>query len=130
MTVAIVTRWLFGAIAVAALLLGLGVCQLRAQPPDPDHPGRYHDWFESQVIPPGDPMAGHSCCKESDGHIIEEDDWRIAGGHYEVRIDGSWNEIPESRILPESRNPTGHPVIWYINTNPPSIFCFAPGTGA
>lgn len=96
-----------------------------ATPTDGGH-GAYHEWFGAQVIPPPDPAAGTSCCAESDGHIIEEEDWRIASGRYEVRIGTDWIAIPDTRVLPNTRNPTGHPVVWY--TPGPHIFCFAPGT--
>jgi hypothetical protein len=114
--------------AIGFLMLGLGICgSASAMPSDPDHPGPYHKWFESQIIPEGDPQAGMSCCAESDGHIIEEDDWRISEGHYEIIIHGHWVSIPDSRVLPNSSNPTGKPVAWYIGMQ---IYCFAPGTAS
>jgi hypothetical protein len=104
-------------------------CACAAPPPGTDLNSALHKWFDSQVVPQGDMRAGLSCCRESDGHIIEEDDWRISDGHYEIHIGDDWVVVRDTQVL-STQNPTGKPVAWY-NRYPNAgavVYCFAPGT--
>lgn len=96
------------------------------------HTGEFHEWFNAQKIPDG---TGRSCCAESDGHVLEEDDWRVgASGEYEVRAGSEWIVFrntgegnPGNTVLGFTNNPTGHPVAWY-SASMHVPYCFAPGT--
>lgn len=99
-----------------------------APPPGTDLNGALHRWFAEQHVPSGDPQAGMSCCAESDGHIIEEEDWRLNDGHYEIHIGVGWWRVRDTQVL-GSENPTQKPVAWYNRyASGVTIFCFAPGT--
>lgn len=107
----------------------LALSSARAAPP-PGSTGQYHDWFDRQLVPDG---SGKSCCKEGDGHILSDDDWRIREGEYEVLISGEWVRFPNTgdghlgnKVLGYTGNPTGHPVAWYASAS--VIYCLAPGT--
>lgn len=134
----VVRRSLRGALFACAML---AVFPAFARMPDPDHPGPHHAWFEAQKVPDG---SGRSCCAEADGHILEEEDWRIADGEYQVRIHGSWITFPNTgqghegnTILGETGNPMGKPVAWWLGgtlqdgvAEPVVPRCLAPGTVA
>lgn len=109
------------------------------------HDGVHDAWFAAQLVPPGNDNAGLSCCNHSDGHVLEEDDWRIAEGHYQFRFGASWITVEDSRVLPydganpsnpeAAGNPLGKPVVFYIthyegNALTPRVYCFKPGTAS
>lgn len=95
--------------------------------PPPDANPELHGWFDRQYS-----VKGTYCCDVSDGHILDEEDWRSVGTGYEVRINGKWLAIPPDAIRDSKRggaNPTGHAIVWYrIDvTGTVTIFCFAEG---
>jgi hypothetical protein len=97
-----------------------------APPPGADLDGPLHAWFEHQHS-----ITGAWCCKVADGHILAESDWRAAGGHYEVWIDGTWRPVPATALRDSlgKPNPTGHAVVWWTRVGHETvILCFAPGT--
>jgi hypothetical protein len=85
-----------------------------------------HAWFERQHS-----VRGSWCCDEADGFIVSDDDWRMDGERYSVRIGGQWLSIPNSKLRDPAGgpNPTGHAVVWWRDFGTgPTVFCFAPGT--
>lgn len=84
-----------------------------------------HDWFERQHN-----KRGGWCCDISDGHMLDDDEWRTGPDGYQVRVDGVWYGILDWQLRADMTdpNPTGHAIVWYLkygdNVN---IFCFAPG---
>lgn len=107
------------------------------------HDGIHDLWFAAQRVPPGNSNAGMSCCDHSDGHILEEDQWRIADQHYQFKFGDQWITIEDSRVLPydganpgdpnAAGNPIGKPVVWYLTFfegggQSMRIYCFKPGT--
>jgi hypothetical protein len=113
------------------------------------YPGQYaqvdpelKQWFDQQLIPPGNLNAGIRCCDESDGTHSEE--VRI-GGHYRTRFqyivrgeahESGWMDVPDSTVIHGGTNPTGGPVVWYWLDNAKggnpvvNIKCFKPSTDA
>ena len=74
---------------------------------DPD--GAWNWWFVLQRN-----MRGNSCCNGSDARFLSDDDWRISGRHYQVRIGGQWLDVEDWKLLkPVQSNPTGKAIIWY-----------------
>jgi hypothetical protein len=107
--------WTLGAVLAGATLSGAA-----ARPPqnaDPTLAGWFHDLHQ--------PSSGMSCCDVADGHILADEDWRIEGDTYQVRINGDWREVPHAVVLDRADNPTGSPVAFWspMGGNPP-IYCF------
>jgi hypothetical protein len=51
-------------------------------------------WFESLHSKGGGP-----CCADADGAAVADADWDTQGGHYRVRLQGEWIEVPDGRTL-------------------------------
>ena len=68
------------------------------------------------------------CCSDADGTAISDADWESAGGHYRVRLDGQWIDVPDDAVITEP-NRVGRTMVWpmysYLGT---SIRCFMPGS--
>ena len=111
---------------VCALLLAtLSVPSMHAR----DLDGRYaaqnpelHQWFESLRSGKG------PCCSDADGSAVSDVDWDTAGGHYRVRLDGVWLDVPDEAVITEP-NKIGRTMVWpikgYLGT---TIRCFMPGS--
>jgi hypothetical protein len=90
--------------------------------------GRYANsplksWFESLHS-----KAGGACCADADGVALSEADWDTQGGHYRVRLQGEWIDVPDDTVIKEP-NRAGRPMVWpyYLNGRP-VVRCFIPGT--
>lgn len=70
------------------------------------------------------------CCSFADGVTVEDPDWDTEGGHYRVRIDGKWIDVPDAALVTEP-NKFGAAVVWpYQDMNGETqIRCFLPGAG-
>ena len=73
------------------------------------------------------------CCDGSDAEPIKDADWdATTDGHYRVKINGEWIDVPPSAVVP-SGNKYGQTLVWgypAINANPPFVVrCFLPGAG-
>jgi hypothetical protein len=92
---------------------------------DPD--GRYADsplkqWFDSLKSGKG------PCCSDADGTAISDADWESSAGHYRVRIEGEWVEVPDEAIITEP-NRVGRTMVWPIRGyGGVTIRCFMPGS--
>jgi hypothetical protein len=110
------------AVALAGFMTGIAAAW-GAPPPNPDPV--LHQWFETQHS-----VAGAWCCDVADGYILADKDWRQAGDHYEVRIEGQWYPIPADALRDPhgGPNPTGQAIVWYTGAGSYlRIYCFAPG---
>jgi hypothetical protein len=94
-----------------------------------DLDGRYaaqnpelHKWFESLRTAKG------PCCSDADGTAVADVDWETSNGHYRVRLDGDWIEVPDDAVITEP-NRIGRTMVWpirgYLGI---SIRCFMPGS--
>jgi hypothetical protein len=93
-----------------------------------DHP-EWDEWFAKQKIPDG---TQRSCCAKSDVHLLEDNEWRVRNGNYEVITAQGWMTFPNNGVgnpgnvvLGEVNNPTGQAVAWF---NPGAPYCFVAGT--
>jgi hypothetical protein len=73
------------------------------------------------------------CCDGSDAEPIKDADWDAdKDGHYRVKIDGEWIDVPPDAIVPDG-NRYGQTLIWgyrSLNAKPPFVVrCFLPGAG-
>jgi len=68
------------------------------------------------------------CCSDADGTALSDVDWESGGGHYRVRLDGEWVDVPDDAVITEP-NRVGRTMVWplrgYLGT---SIRCFMPGS--
>jgi hypothetical protein len=68
------------------------------------------------------------CCSDADGTAISDADWESKDGHYRVKIDGEWIDVPDEAVITEP-NRAGQTWVWpirgYLGT---SIRCFMPGS--
>jgi hypothetical protein len=81
---------------------------------DPD--GRYaqedpatHNWFQQLASKKG------LCCAFADGTAISDVDWDTKDGHYRVRIEGSWYDVPDDAVITEP-NRIGKTMVWPYHT--------------
>lgn len=97
-----------------------------------DLDGRYANsplkgWFESLHSGKG------PCCSDADGSALSDADWEVKGGHYRVRIEGEWWDVPDEAVIKEP-NRAGRTMVWpvyYRAFGGPlrlEIRCFMPGT--
>jgi hypothetical protein len=110
-------------IGFAALLLPLVSHPGHARDPD----GRYANsplkqWFDSLRSGKG------PCCSDADGSAVSDVDWESKDGHYRVRLDGQWLDVPDEAVITEP-NRVGRTMVWpihgYLGI---SIRCFMPGS--
>ena len=74
------------------------------------------------------------CCSDADGTALSDVDWETKDGHYRVRIEGQWWDVPDDAVIKEP-NRAGRtmvwPIIYYSVANLPlrvEIRCFMPGS--
>lgn len=106
------------------VIVFLATATATAAPP-PNADPSLASWFRSLT----NPVAGLSCCAESDGHILRASDWRVNGDRYEIRVGDSWWLVPPESVLNHVPNPTGGAVAFWEahrhDTNEaPKIYCF------
>jgi hypothetical protein len=107
------------------VLAALAAPASRARDPD----GRYaaqnpelHKWFDGLKSGKG------PCCSDADGTAVPDVDWQSVNGHYRVRLDGEWIDVPDDAVITEP-NRIGRTMVWplrgYLGT---TIRCFMPGS--
>jgi hypothetical protein len=111
--------------AVAIIMAGGGVATAFAR-----DDGRYANdplksWFDQLASGRG------LCCSFADGFSIQDVDWDTVDGHYRVRLNGAWIDVPDSAVVTEP-NRFGPAVVWpYLDSDGNTqIRCFLPGAGA
>ena len=110
---------------IGSVLLMLPLAADRGEARDPD--GRYANsplkqWFDSLKSNKG------PCCSDADGYALSDVDWESGNGHYRVRIDGEWHEVPDDAVITEP-NRVGRTMVWPIRGYQGlSIRCFMPGS--
>ncbi|MGY4476403.1 hypothetical protein [Bradyrhizobium sp. USDA 3364] len=92
-----------------------------AQAHDHQHP-ELNGWYESLHSGKG------PCCDGSDAKRVDDADWDTKDGHYRVRLEGEWVDVPDEAVVP-GPNRAGHTVVWpyYLNGHPRPR-CFMPGS--
>jgi hypothetical protein len=108
------------ALLVAPLVLSAGSALGRDD-------GRYAD---SPLKPWFDSLRSHlgPCCSDADGFAVSDPDWESHDGHYRVRLDGQWVDVPDEAVITEP-NRAGRTMVWPVKTAfGISIRCFMPGS--
>ena len=110
-------------IALAAMLTAAAAYPAHARDPD----GRYANsplkqWFDSLKSGKG------PCCSDADGTAVSDVDWESGNGHYRVRLDGDWVDVPDEAVITEP-NRVGRTMVWPIRGyGGLTIRCFMPGS--
>ena len=79
-------------------------------------------WFDSLRSGKG------PCCSDADGFVVTDPDWESKSGHYRVRIDNEWIDVPDDAVITEP-NRAGRAMVWPIKGSLGiSIRCFMPGS--
>ena len=69
------------------------------------------------------------CCSVADGETVSDPDWETKDGHYRVRLQGAWVDVPEDAVITEP-NLSGRTMVWPIRYEGGGIMirCFMPGS--
>jgi len=79
-------------------------------------------WFDSLKSGKG------PCCSDADGTAVADPDWESKDGHYRVRIDGDWYDVPDDAVL-TGPNRDGRTIVWpFHGYQGLTIRCFIPGS--
>jgi hypothetical protein len=108
------------AILLSALASGAGTARDRGQFANANP--ELKAWFESLKSGKG------PCCSDADGTAVSDADWESGNGHYRVRIEGEWVDVPDEAVITEP-NRVGRTMVWpirgYLGL---TILCFMPGS--
>jgi hypothetical protein len=113
--------WLLGAAGAASLLLSHAVTardngQYASTSPE------LKAWFDSLRSGKG------PCCSDADGSAVSDVDWESSSGHYRVRLDGKWLDVPDEAVI-TGPNRVGRTMVWPMRGDSgPVIRCFMPGS--
>ena len=93
--------------AAAILLVATGAVRARDD-------GRFANsplkpWFDSLKSGKG------PCCSDADGVTVSDPDWDSKNGHYRVRLDGEWIDVPDDAVITQP-NRFGRTVVWPIES--------------
>lgn len=92
------------------------------------HRPELNNWFSGLKS-----EGGGLCCSGSDATVIRDADWDTKDGHYRVRIEGQWVDVPDDAVV-KGPNLDGQTLAWpiyYRSLGEPArigIRCFMPGT--
>src|SRR5438105_4187817 len=75
-----------------------------------DLDGRYANsplksWFDRLASGKG------LCCSMADGESVADPDWESKDGHYRVRLENSWIDVPDDALITEP-NRAGRTMVW------------------
>lgn len=116
--------WAIWIIALLVLILGALVAHINnARAHDHARPD-LDGWFMSLESKSKSP-----CCDGADALRLDDVDWETRDGHYRVRLEGEWVDVPDSAVV-EAPNRAGPTMVWpyrrdgHLN----QIRCFLPGS--
>jgi hypothetical protein len=70
------------------------------------------------------------CCSFADGFAVADPDWDSKNGHYRVRLENNWIDVPDDAVITEP-NRAGRTMVWplpRIEGDTIKIRCFMPGS--
>jgi len=92
-----------------------------------DLDGRYANsplkpWFDQLASGKG------LCCSMADGESVADPDWESKDGHYRVRLENKWIDVPDDALITEP-NRAGRTMVWPVRFNGQLLIrCFMPGS--
>lgn len=79
-------------------------------------------WFDSLRSGKG------PCCSDADGTALSDVDWESSRGHYRVRLDGEWIDVPDDAVITVP-NRVGRTMVWPMyRDGKVTPRCFMPGS--
>jgi hypothetical protein len=79
-------------------------------------------WFDSLHSGKG------PCCSDADGTAVSDVDWESSRGHYRVRVDGEWVDVPDDAVITVP-NRIGRTMVWPMyRDGKMTPRCFMPGS--
>src|SRR3954464_11006965 len=79
-------------------------------------------WFDSLKSGKG------PCCSDADGTALSDVDWESSSGHYRVRLDGVWVDVPDDAVITVP-NRVGRTMVWPMyHDGKMTPRCFMPGS--
>jgi hypothetical protein len=67
------------------------------------------------------------CCSDADGFALSDPDWESKSGHYLVRVDNEWIDVPDDAVITEP-NRAGSTRGFAAKSEPGVAVCLLPGT--
>lgn len=68
------------------------------------------------------------CCSVADGLAVSDPDWESKDGHFRVRVENEWIDVPNDAVITEP-NLAGRTMVWPVKGSlGTSIRCFMPGS--
>lgn len=108
-------------VSLILLVMALSIHPIRAH--DHNRPG-LDGWYSELKSGKGPCCGGPSI----DATTLDGPDWEAKDGHYRVRIEGEWHDVPPEAVLTEP-NRDGRTLVWPIKGyGGLSIRCFMPGS--
>ena len=108
---------------IALCVVSAVVVAVPARAQDEGHLGRGHSqWHETFYKKLVRPDTKTSCCNLTD---CRPTSGRMYDGHYEVKVNGAWISVPQSKIIPTSAPDGGYHVCAPINFRgqPEELYC-------
>jgi hypothetical protein len=93
-------------------------------------PSHGHDLDRPELNAWFDKLASSKglCCSFADGLVVADPDWETKDGHYRVRLNDVWWDVPDDAVIAEP-NRAGRTMVWPITGSlGTSIRCFMPGS--
>jgi hypothetical protein len=88
---------------------------------DPGHP-ELDEWFNRLASGRG------LCCSFTDGFAVSDVDWESKDGHYRVRLENNWIDVPDDALITEP-NRAGRTMVWPLWFDGKILIrCFMPGS--
>lgn len=107
--------------SVVLLLAALWIHPVRARDDGQYAASPLKPWFDSLASKKG------LCCSDADGSAVSDADWETKDGHYRVKIEGEWFDVPDDALITEP-NLYGKTMVWPIKGwGGLTIRCFMPG---
>src|SRR5262249_32964442 len=76
--------------------------------------------------------GGPACCGATEAERIADPDWETKDGHYRVKIEGQWFDVPDGAVI-SAPNRFGPALVWPnrygYERKVYAIRCFIPGAG-
>src|SRR5690349_22402389 len=105
-------------LAVALCLTTLVSTQLDARDDGRFANSPLKSWFDRLASGKG------LCCSMADGESVADPDWESKDGHYRVRLENNWIDVPDDALITEP-NRAGRTMVWPMRFNGEiSIRCF------